>query len=140
MSICIIRFFEVAELKCMWGLQIKGSLDGKLLSPNTTYEAYFIFKFAKSRHGFERRPVKLKLHFEGSGNENSHSMYLDPPTKMPQLTQVRGDGWMKIKMGEFFNEHGDDGNVVFSVFDYHAGNTMNGLTVEGIELRPKSRG
>uniref|UniRef100_A0A2N9GAG7 Uncharacterized protein n=1 Tax=Fagus sylvatica TaxID=28930 RepID=A0A2N9GAG7_FAGSY len=86
-------------------------------------------------------PVRVVItKFEGSGNENSHSMYLDPPTNMPQLTQVRGDGWMEIKMGEFFNEHGDDGNVVFSVFDYHAGNTMNGLTVEGIELRPRSKG
>ena len=92
MLICINRFFEAAELNFVWWLQIKGSIDSKLLSPNTTYATYFVFKFAKSRHGFEQRPVELKVHFEGRENGNSHIMYLDPPANMPKLTRVRGDG------------------------------------------------
>ena len=47
---------------------------------------------------------------------------------------------MNIKMGEFINEHKDDGNVVFSVFDFHGVSAKGGLIVEGIELRPTSRG
>ena len=140
MLICINRFSEVAELHYVWWLQIRGSVDNKLLSPNTTYAAYFVFKFAKSRRGFEERPVELKVHFEGCENGNSHIMYLDPPANMPNLTRVRGDGWIEIKMGEFINENKDDGNVVFSVFDFHGVSAKGGLIVEGIELRPTSRG
>ncbi|GMY26844.1 putative F-box protein PP2-B12 [Fagus crenata] len=134
------RFSEVAELNYVWWLQIKGSIDNKLLALDTTYAAYFVFKFAESCHGFEQRPVELKVHFEGRENGNSHIMYLDPPANMPNLTRVRGDGWIEIKMGEFINEHADDGNVVFSVFDFDGGSTKGGLIVEGIELRPTSRG
>jgi hypothetical protein len=140
MLICINRFSEVAELNIVYWLQIRGSVDNKLLLPNTTYAAYFVFKFANTRRGFQQRPVELKVHFEGCKNGNSHIMYLDPPANMPNLTRVRGDGWIEIKMGEFINEHADDGNVVFSVFDFDGGSTKGGLIVEGIELRPTSRG
>lgn len=134
------RFSEVVELKIRNLLLISGSVENKLLSPNTTYAAYFVFKFANTRRGFQQSPVELKVHFEGRENGNSHIMYLDPPANMPNLTQVRGDGWIEIKMGEFINENEDDGKVVFSVFGFDGDHFLGGLIVEGIELRPTSRG
>ncbi|KAK0608720.1 hypothetical protein LWI29_035031 [Acer saccharum] len=134
------RFAEVAELKYVWWLDVKGRLETKTLSSETNYVAYLVFKFANSRHGFESRPMELSVHLEGSESETRRNrrVVLDPPrNSLPRPYQRRGDGWMEIEMGEFFSEHGDDGIVVCSLFDFHGGNTEGGLIVEGIELRPK---
>ena len=38
-------------------------------------------------------------------------------------------------MGEFFNENGDDGTVVCTVFDFDGFNTKHGIIIQGTELR-----
>ncbi|KAH7573066.1 hypothetical protein ACOSP7_006496 [Xanthoceras sorbifolium] len=131
------RFSEVAELNFVWWLDVRGRIDAKNLSPNTTYAAYLVYKFSKPNHGFETRPVELSVQLEGSGAAERRRVFLDPPENMPQLYRARGDGWMEIAMGEFFNEHGDDGTVLSSLFDFHQFTTRRGLIVEGIEFRPK---
>ncbi|XP_019054130.1 PREDICTED: F-box protein PP2-B10-like isoform X2 [Nelumbo nucifera] len=49
----------------------------------------------------------------------------------------RGDGWMEIEMGEFFNDWGEDGEVEMSLMEIKGGNWKSGLIIQGIELRPK---
>ncbi|KAK2643922.1 hypothetical protein Ddye_019117 [Dipteronia dyeriana] len=133
------RFAEVAELNFVWWLDVIGRLETKTLSSKINYAAYLVFKFANSRHGFESRPMELSVHLEGSESEaRNKRVVLDPPrNSLPRPYQRRGNGWMEIEMGEFFNEHGDDGIVVCSLFDFHGGDVKCGLIVEGIELRPK---
>ncbi|XP_020599127.1 putative F-box protein PP2-B12 [Phalaenopsis equestris] len=51
--------------------------------------------------------------------------------------QLRQDGWMEILLGEFYNEDGDDGEVVMSFLEIKGGHWKSGLIVQGIEIRPK---
>ncbi|KAF8392009.1 hypothetical protein HHK36_022349 [Tetracentron sinense] len=54
-----------------------------------------------------------------------------------QFPRERGDGWMEIEMGEFFNDRGDDGDVEMSLMEVDNGEWKSGLIIQGIELRPK---
>ncbi|KAJ0034383.1 hypothetical protein Pint_25376 [Pistacia integerrima] len=114
-----------------------GKIDTKILSPKTNYGAYLVFKLTESTSGFRTRPVKLGVYLEGIDNGERRNVYLDPPRNTPKLSQKRGDGWMEIEMGEFFNENGDNGMLICSVFYFKGLHTKRGLIVEGIELRPK---
>ncbi|CAK7336244.1 unnamed protein product [Dovyalis caffra] len=133
-------FSEVAELRYVFWLEITARIETKILSPKTTYAAYFVFKFTDSKRGFNKKPVELSVKFEGSVDGEKRNVLLDvsPENDMPQLPQERGDGWMEVEMGEFFNENGDDGMVVSSLREVDNYITKHGLIVEGIEFRPKA--
>lgn len=126
----------MAELNVVCWLDVKGKIEAKILSPKTTYAAYLVFKFSNFRRGFDSRPAELGVSFEG--REVKHNVFLDPPGNRPQLTQERGDGWMEIEMGEFFNENGDGGSVVCSLLEVDDYTGKRGLIIEGIEFRPKN--
>nr|BAD22389.1 F-box family protein-like [Oryza sativa Japonica Group] len=51
--------------------------------------------------------------------------------------QKRADGWMELKLGELYNEEGDDGEVCISFMETKGGHWKSGLVVQGIEIRPK---
>ncbi|XP_052298745.1 uncharacterized protein LOC107174909 isoform X5 [Citrus sinensis] len=131
------RFPEVAKLREVWWFEIIARIETRILSSKTNYGAYLVFKFVKSRQGFDARPIEFDVYFEGSNNHKRRSALLDPPTNVsPQLSQDRGDGWTEIEMGEFFNENGDDGTVVCKLCE--SGSVQKrGIIIQGIELRPK---
>ncbi|KAJ4943994.1 hypothetical protein NE237_014262 [Protea cynaroides] len=54
-----------------------------------------------------------------------------------KVLKERGDGWMEIRMGEFFNERGEDGEVEMSLREIKILWWKSGIIIEGIELRPK---
>ncbi|KAJ0092274.1 hypothetical protein Patl1_25931 [Pistacia atlantica] len=132
------RFPEVAELKPVCWFEVTGKIETKLLSPETTYAAYLVFKFADSRNGFDTRPVELCFHVRGMEEEERSKVFLDAQAGAPNLSQDRGDGWREIEIGEFFKKHGENGGVVYSLFDFDGFSSKHGLIIEGIELRPKS--
>ncbi|KAL9411202.1 hypothetical protein AB3S75_044904 [Citrus x aurantiifolia] len=132
------RFPEVAELKYVWWFDVKAMIETKVLSLRTNYASYLVFKFVESKYGFERRPVESGVYIEGCDNGLRRRLLLDPSRNMARLSQDRGDGWMEIEMGEFFNENGDDGMLVCSLFEFDGFITKHGLIIQGIELRPKS--
>ncbi|KAJ4722953.1 F-box protein [Melia azedarach] len=131
------RFPEVAKLKIVWWFDVKGRIETNMLSSKTTYAAYLVFKLAEYSHGFERRPVELGVYIEGRDNQERQRPLLDPLENVQSLAQDRGDGWVEIEMGEFFNENGNDGTLVCSVFEIN-GHSKHGIIIQGIELRPKS--
>ncbi|OMO88398.1 hypothetical protein COLO4_20275 [Corchorus olitorius] len=143
------RFSEVAKLKKVWRLDVKGKAELKILSSKTNYAAYLVFKMVRDRHGFRHTPVELGVSINNnpgtaaSGEEvqmQMRSVILDPPSKATQQARERGDGWMEIKMGEFFNECGDqhgNGTVEFHLREVHDNQPKRGLIIQGIELRPK---
>ena len=133
------RFPEVAKLSFVWWLHVTAKVETRILSPQTTYMAYFIFKLAESKYGFENR-VQLRVDLEGRENGEGLSVILDSPQNIADvMPQDRGDGWKEAEMGEFFNEHGEDGPVLCSVKEIVLDKyrTKSGLIVEGIELRPR---
>ncbi|XP_059439537.1 putative F-box protein PP2-B12 [Corylus avellana] len=56
-----------------------------------------------------------------------------------ECPKERGDGWLEIELGEFFNggDDDDDGEVEMSVLEVKGGNWKGGLIVQGFEIRPK---
>ncbi|XP_043722222.1 F-box protein PP2-B10-like isoform X4 [Telopea speciosissima] len=89
------RFSEVAELLDVCWLEIRGKLETRLLSPNTTYRAYTVFKLTETPRGLgilAEASVKLA---NGVGAEEGEvkSVYLDPrsvPSNTGAHRQQRG--------------------------------------------------
>ncbi|TYI09343.1 hypothetical protein ES332_A09G065900v1 [Gossypium tomentosum] len=131
------RFSEVAELKEVWWLDVKGTIETKILSPNTPYVAYLVYKFSSSRYGFEKKPVDLHVELGESDAGRTFRIFLDPSANIPQFSREREDGWMEVKLGEFFNEHGDDGKATCSLREVDNYTPKKGLIIEGIDIRPK---
>ncbi|KAI3943893.1 hypothetical protein MKW92_023815 [Papaver armeniacum] len=141
------RFPEVAELEWVCWLDIHGKLETRLLSPNTFYAAYLVLKFKESAHGFNNQPVKARVEVVGRAGGNSsvcskeRRIYLNPNGSGGQhIARERGDGWMEIEIGYFYNEELEDdegGEVLMSVRETVSLWAKRGLIVQGMELRPK---
>ncbi|XP_058182261.1 putative F-box protein PP2-B12 [Rhododendron vialii] len=141
------RFPEVAQLLHVCWLDIWGRISTAMLSPNTTYTAYLIFKIIDQRHtGLESLPVKASVRFVNGEDEyednNSSTVFLKLRTlrsvgggQNGRLPQTRKDGWMEIELGEFYNDVADDGEVEMRLREVSS--SKSGLIVEGIEVRPK---
>ncbi|KAH7858143.1 hypothetical protein Vadar_020449 [Vaccinium darrowii] len=146
------RFSEVAQLLNVWWLDIWGTIDTAMLSANTTYAAYLIFKITDQRHsGFESLPVKASVRFLKEGEEceddksSTVSLTMQPlrsqrrgERENGRFPQIRRDGWMEIELGKFHNDEGDDGEVEMRLREFRQ--LKGGLIVEGIEVRPKVGG
>ncbi|KAK8684942.1 hypothetical protein V6N13_040956 [Hibiscus sabdariffa] len=134
------RFPEVAELKLVWWLDVKGKIETRILSPNTNYAAYLVFKL-KYRHtiGFRRRTVGLNVDIDGITLREERRVSLDSRDE-PEYVRERGAEWMEVEMGEFFNENGYDGTVEFSLKEIDTSYHKRGLIIEGIEIKPKDIG
>ncbi|KAA8538880.1 hypothetical protein F0562_025572 [Nyssa sinensis] len=165
------RFKEVAELINVCWLEICGKIATCLLSPDTTYAAYLVFKSLTGAYGFEYQPVEVSVRIKG-GEGETQNVFLDPdggqmhryqiiPRRIGlfnrgfnmlrqqvtvprdisngQYPKQRGDGWMEIELGEYFNKGGDgeDGELEMSLMEVKGGGWKSGLVVEGIEIRPK---
>ncbi|KAL2325269.1 hypothetical protein Fmac_024327 [Flemingia macrophylla] len=107
------RFPEVAELKNVCWLEIRGVINTRVLSPNTQYAAYLVYKMIDA-HEFGNRPVELSVNMLG-GHGSTKTVCLDP-NRETRNNRVRGlqgpnersDGWLEIEMGEFFNSGLED--------------------------------
>ncbi|KAE8658454.1 F-box family protein [Hibiscus syriacus] len=131
------RFPEVAELKLVWWLDVKGKIETRILSPNTNYAIYLVFRL-RYRHtsGFRRRTVGLNVNIDGMIPMGARRVSLDSRDE-PQHLRERGDEWMEVEMGEFWNECGDGGSVEFCLKEIDTNFHKRGLIIEGIEIRPK---
>uniref|UniRef100_A0A0A9EI00 F-box domain-containing protein n=1 Tax=Arundo donax TaxID=35708 RepID=A0A0A9EI00_ARUDO len=161
------RFSEGAELLDVCWLEIRGKIHSKMLSQNSTYTAFIVFKIADGSYGLDfpnqeasisigenRLTRRVCLH--GNGNvEEVHQNYrpdtmpaigarfrrrnrrVPPPGAIVLFPQKRADNWMELEMGKFYNEEGDDGEVSISLMETKGGNWKRGLIVQGIEIRAK---
>ncbi|CAK9142187.1 unnamed protein product [Ilex paraguariensis] len=146
------RFSEVAELQAVCWLAIGGMMQTQMLSPKTIYAAYLVFKIGEKNFGLAVQS-KASVRFVEESHEGAevlnNTVYLELPERIGGLRrrvsrlptgwrpQRRVDGWMEIKLGEFFNDHGDYGEVEMQFNEIKHGHWKSGLIVEGIELRPK---
>ncbi|XP_057459276.1 F-box protein PP2-B10-like [Actinidia eriantha] len=147
------RFSEVANLRAVCWLDIRGKLETRFLSPKITYIAYLVFKVSERGYGLENLPAKAWVGVVGERagdedwdeDETTSCVYLKfrPCRRASRaaqngvLPQGREDGWMEIELGEFFNDGGENGEVRMRLMETKRGNWKSGLIVEGIELRPK---
>ncbi|XP_004954328.1 F-box protein PP2-B11 isoform X2 [Setaria italica] len=150
------RFMEVAELQYVWWLEIRGMIHSKMLSQDSTYAAYIVFKTTDRRDGLDYPPQEASITVAGSTSthkvclqsyDNEHEDGAVPLTWRYSrrhrrvfpgnlvIPQRRTDDWMELEMGQFYNKDGDDGEVCISLMETKA--FKRGLIVQGIEIRPK---
>ncbi|KAK6911243.1 Phloem protein 2-like [Dillenia turbinata] len=127
------RFSEVAELLSVCWLEIRGHIKTSMLSPNTVYAAYLVYKLAAMPYGLDHYPAELRA---------DYWMRLETFAAREGETQEsyrreRLDGWMEVELGEIYNETGEDGELEMRVMEVKGGNWKGGLLVQGIEIRPQ---
>ncbi|THG23912.1 putative F-box protein PP2-B12 [Camellia sinensis] len=136
------RFLEVAHLVKVCWFDIGGRLNTQILSPETNYAAYFVFKTTEQNEGFEYTPMKASVTLVGDIEDKTIYLKLqtngeEDDAPLGPLPRRRKDGWMEIELGEFFNERDNDREVEIKLMETEHLNWKSGLIVEGIELRPK---
>ncbi|XP_059440268.1 putative F-box protein PP2-B12 [Corylus avellana] len=148
------RLPEVAELIQVWWLEIRGKINTCMLSRATLYTAYLVFNLSSKSRGFVNLPIEAAVRW------HKRMVFLDvkqegvrvfnPRAGMGSFQELRwregdgecpkkrGDGWLEIELGDFFNGGDDDDDEVeISVLEVKAGMLKSGLIVQGIEIRPK---
>ncbi|KAG8633115.1 hypothetical protein MANES_18G077024v8 [Manihot esculenta] len=153
------RFAEVAELIGVCWLEINGRINTQMLSPATMYTAYLVFKLATGASGFRSQNAEVSVGLAGSTFSFKRSVLLDArigrgrnllldnwfgsKAYVPagggdgRYPEVRKDGWLEIKLGEFLNKESEDGELEMSITEVKGGHWKHGLVVQGIEIRPK---
>ncbi|GLT70319.1 hypothetical protein SLA2020_424080 [Shorea laevis] len=66
----------------------------------------------------------MVLHAEGKDVQNDYRYPME-----------RGDGWLELELGEFFNRGGEDGKLEIGIFHFN-GHWKSGVIIEGIKIRP----
>ncbi|CAN4106367.1 unnamed protein product [Withania somnifera] len=159
------RFSEVAELLDVCWFDMSGKINTNMLSPDTRYGAYLVFRTKSRTYGFGNQPAESSVGIAGHEKETL-TVYLDPqggsryqvvPRRLGIFThhmahilrqhvedtpegrhpKQRSDGWMEIELGEFFVKRGQEAELEMSLTEVKGGNWKSGLIVEGIDIRPK---
>lgn len=162
------RFTEVAELKSVCWLEVHGKINTSMLSTNTRYASYLVYKSRPDIYGFDSQPAEVSVRIHGAESEKK-TVFLDPdvslrdedrnvgpggrlrifgrlvgfpsrPTGSARLNgpKVRQDGWLEVELGEYFNESGEEGELEMRVMEVKGGNWKGGIVIQGIEIRPKA--
>ncbi|EEF50055.1 F-box protein At2g02240 [Ricinus communis] len=81
------RFEEVAELIGVCWLEICGKISARMLSPETLYAAYFVYKTTAGAYGFDHQPVEVTVGLAGTEG-CKRSVYLDAERERQQRYQI----------------------------------------------------
>ncbi|CAM0942955.1 unnamed protein product [Alopecurus aequalis] len=144
-------------------LEIRAKIQRKVLSHNTTYVAYMVFKLAWMRNNHSAIQDAIAL-IGVAGNKSTRQVFMqgyiedsDGAGGLPRkhiLPGLRGHavptvgenvhfprkrdgGWMEVELGEFHNGEGDGDDVVSISFVESSEGRKNGFFLWGIELRSK---
>ncbi|KAI9074069.1 hypothetical protein K1719_043961 [Acacia pycnantha] len=130
------RFPEVPVLHQVWWLEAKGTINTKLLSQRTIYDVLFVFQFGSEIKGFTDTSINFSLK-ESDICKSEGQVALYPPIIG---VKQRKDGWLEIKVGEFYTKDEEDGGsiVEFRLWESDDHKEKSGIIVEGFEFRPKS--
>ncbi|KAK9156286.1 hypothetical protein Sjap_003766 [Stephania japonica] len=117
---------EMAELRSVFWLEIRGKLNRSYLSPQTNYEVVFIVKLNREAYGWDR-PVTLKR--------------VQPNGKVQQqqvtLENKKREQYIEICVGEFNSGHDEKGELEFALLGNKSYIGKSGLTIRGVIIRPK---
>ncbi|XP_059277966.1 F-box protein PP2-B10-like isoform X2 [Lycium ferocissimum] len=144
------RFSEVAILKCTHWLDIRGKIETQMLSPGTNYAAYLVFKLLNDTYGIKTLNAMIRIVNHENENEaakRATKVYMPSMSRFfiknktdplyEKYAKKRGNGWMEVQLGEFYNKEGDDEEVEARCMEIERLHDKSGLIVEGIEFRPQ---
>lgn len=131
----------MAELVQVRWLEIIGKFNVRKLKQKTSYAAFLVFKLRNWSSELEKAIASVRFTKEicqGSVHEG-YIVFIDTKNcnaKKGRFPRQRSDGWMEIKLGDFFNNLGDDGEVEMRLIETDYYKWKSGLLVRGIEIRP----
>ncbi|KAL2469127.1 F-box protein PP2-B15 [Forsythia ovata] len=152
------RFSEGVELVMVSWLEIDCEINTRMLSKNTVYGAYLVFKLADRAFGLDFLPLEVSI--EVGDYKSTKITYLRGNESKKQemerdfmqhkidgsrssvcedeeyVLHTRDDGWLEVEFGEFYCD-GKDRGVKMSFKEDQGEHLKGGLLVEGIEIRPK---
>ncbi|GKD93529.1 kinase-like domain, phloem protein 2-like protein, partial [Tanacetum coccineum] len=135
-------FQEMIEVLPQHIFRIKCTIKSQMLSPDTEYACYLVFKLSDKHEGLHC-PVNVRdvLH-----QDKAEFLYFITPSPLnihdtTRVPKQRKDGWMEIQLWKFYSnsEFKDDSFSMNMKFTGHEG-PMSGLIVCGLEFRPISGG
>ncbi|XP_047951284.1 F-box protein PP2-B11-like [Salvia hispanica] len=129
------RFSEVAKLRSMGWIHIQGKIKTEILSKNTMYAAYLVF-LLESKEGLRSSNTVLRLTPNENSNKNGIKKERIESRETGKIAKMRGDGWLEIEMGRFYNSSEDEGEVEAWLTEINSPYDKSGLIVHGIEFRP----
>ncbi|PWA87248.1 protein kinase-like domain, Phloem protein 2-like protein [Artemisia annua] len=134
------RFQDGIELLPQQVFGFKCKIDSQMLSPDTNYMCYLVFKLSEKCHGLHC-PVRVRNVLQWK-NKEIELVYFRPPSAWDLLVtnrvpKMREDGWMEVMVWKFnsTSELRNDGIPMHLKFITYEG-TMSGLIVSGLEIRP----
>ncbi|GKV02502.1 hypothetical protein SLEP1_g14935 [Rubroshorea leprosula] len=129
---------SIQDSSVRW-FEINGSISTCKLSSMTHYKAYLVFKLAARFFGFTNERVEATVRLSGTeGLQRSvflHAEVEDVQNDYRYPSVERGDGWLELELGEYFNEGGEDGQLEIRILHFDGG-WKSGVIIEGIEIRP----
>ncbi|KAL6514319.1 hypothetical protein OROHE_019061 [Orobanche hederae] len=140
------QFSEAVELIMVCRLEIRGEINTRMLSPNTTYGAYLVIQVTTRAFGLSILPSEVSVEVGDYKTVGSLFMNSDECKRQESDTSTqgearalcaRGDGWLEVELGEFYNG-GSEKEVRMEFREVKSEQLKGGLLVEGIELRPKN--
>ncbi|CAN4104526.1 unnamed protein product [Withania somnifera] len=134
------RFPQVAKLKWVCWLDIHAKIETRILSKRTKYVAYLVFKLEKEFYGLESANAVVRFvdsESEKDAEKRASVVHFSGRGPRATLPFRRGDGWMELKMGEFFNDTGEDGDVDARLMETRHLREKVGLIIQGMEFRPE---
>nr|XP_043637919.1 F-box protein PP2-B13-like [Erigeron canadensis] len=104
------RFAEVVELMRQQVFLIKCTIKTQILSPDTTYGCYLVYKLSEECKGFHCLVEVRDL--LNRGNKEAEIVYFKTPSPwnvhdiFTQVPQQREDGWMELNVWKANSDHG----------------------------------
>lgn len=122
----------------MWWLDIRGKIETRLLSPETTYAAFLVFKLAEGAGGLEVANATIRFvkdELEEHAEQRATTVHLQPVKDTIGTVAVqRTDGWMEVEIGNFSFQYGYEGEVEARLLETTC-MRKTGLIIEGVEFR-----
>lgn len=123
------RFSEAAELRTICWLEIKCSINTRMLSRETTYGAYLKVKIADRAFGLDSLPSEVSV--EVGNHKSQGTIYLRSSSHSgPE------DEWLEIELGNFYTQ--SDEEVRMCLKEVKGVHLKGGLIVDGLQIRPKT--
>ncbi|KAI7750131.1 hypothetical protein M8C21_010216, partial [Ambrosia artemisiifolia] len=134
------RFQEVIELLPHQVLRINCKIQSQMLSQDTEYSCYLVFKLSEKCRALHC-PVKVR-DLPRRKNKEVKNIYFRPPSPwnlhdINHIPKQREDGWMEVNVWNFDSNHklqDDCFWINLKLISYEG--TMAGLIVCGLEFRP----
>ncbi|KAJ0751715.1 putative protein kinase RLK-Pelle-CrRLK1L-1 family [Helianthus annuus] len=136
-SRCI--FEDAAEILYYHEFRIKCDVDTRMLSSDTSYACFLVFKLSGKYRGL-KFPVKARDLLPYIKQRTNIISFTAPSTvnlnNIKWIPEQREDGWMEVRVWENISDRHNEESVPMDLKLISFEGNMSGLIISGIEFRP----